>query len=186
MLTYSFADQVHLTVLGERMYTHHVLCINYTTYDLQRSQDSINVHTHPDIMLLSEQGDNDGNNIHPFLYACVVKIFHVNVQDTCNPDSDSKQMDVLFVRWFCVDQSAPGGFATKRLHQLKFIPKSTDGDPFGFVDPADVLHACHIIPAFAHGQTDELLSPSLAHGEHAKLDRLLKENMDYRYYYVNM
>ena len=75
---------------------------------------------------------------------------------------------------------------TKRLHRLEFVPESADDDPFGFVDPSDVLRGCHIIPAFVYGQTDELLRPSLVRNEHGSWDKLLKPDMDYRYYYVNM
>ena len=168
------------------MYTHRILHINYTTYDLQHSQDSINVHTHPDVMLLSGQADDDGDDSHLFLYTRVVKIFHTNIRDMRNPGSDSQQMDVLFIRWFHVDHSAPGGFATKCLHWLEFIPEFADSESFSFVDPADILRGCHIIPAFAYGQTDELLCPSLGRGEHGSWDKLLRKDMDYRYYYVNM
>ena len=39
-------------------------------------------------------------------------------------------------------------------------PTKLDSPAFGFIDPSDVLHAAHLIPVFAHGQTNELLPPS--------------------------
>ncbi|KAF8226462.1 hypothetical protein L208DRAFT_1112977, partial [Tricholoma matsutake] len=50
---------------------------------------------------------------------------------------------------------------------------------FGFLDLADILHACHMIPAFTLGQTEDLLpSHSFAH-------RSNEEEKDFVRYYVN-
>lgn len=134
--------------------------------------------------------DSDGSSSHHgYEYARVVKIFHVNVRLADSQMSAFECVDVLFVWWFRVDHSAPGGFKARRLYRLEFQAPTDDGDlAFGFVDPSDVVRASHIIPAFAHGCTEELLGPSLAHnvagqpqdlGEHG-------ENMDFRYHYVNL
>ncbi|KIM57115.1 hypothetical protein SCLCIDRAFT_66817, partial [Scleroderma citrinum Foug A] len=58
------------------IYRHRLLCINYTSYDLQHDFDSISTCTdHWNIMLLS----NSGINTHPFCYAWVLGIFHANI-----------------------------------------------------------------------------------------------------------
>ena len=44
----------------------------------------------------------------------------------------------------------------RRLHKIGFVPSSDEG-AFGFLDPADVVRACHLIPAFADGRTTALL-----------------------------
>jgi len=36
------------------------------------------------------------------------------------------------------------------LDTVRFVPMA-DEDVFGFVDPADVLRGCHVIPSFADG-----------------------------------
>jgi hypothetical protein len=54
-----------------------------------------------------------------------------------------------------------------------------DPDAFGFLDPKDVLRGAHLIPAFAHGKTDELLGASIARLPH-------EEDEDWQYYYINM
>jgi len=46
-------------------------------------------------------------------------------------------------------------------------------------DPACVIRAVHLIPAFEHGRTTELLGPSIARGDNQALTE------DWRYYYVN-
>jgi len=38
---------------------------------------------------------------------------------------------------------------------------NNDTEPFGFVDPACATRAVHLIPAFEHGRTAELLGPSI-------------------------
>lgn len=69
-------------------------------------------------------------------------------------------MDLLHVRWFHRDRTSPSGWIAKRLPRLTFIPDNKDG-AFGFLDPADIVRASHIMPAFAHERTSEFLkSPS--------------------------
>jgi len=123
--------------------------INYTTYDVRRGQDTINPKTdHRDIMLLVDEPEEDE---HPFLYARVLGIFHVNVIFTGQGmvDYHPRRFEFLWVWWFdCVTE---GNWQTAVLNRLSFFPMSSR-DAFGFVDPADVLRACHIIPTFSWGQ----------------------------------
>jgi len=44
------------------------------------------------------------------------------------------------------------------LHRVAFIDR--DCEPFGFVDPAHVIWAAHLILAFAFCETEVLLGPS--------------------------
>ncbi|KAH9912562.1 uncharacterized protein B0H18DRAFT_1088384 [Fomitopsis serialis] len=168
------ADRRRLSIEKDRMYLHKVLRVNYTTYDMRRGQDSINPRTHPNIMLLAHEDDDDAGE-HPYWYARILAMFHVHpsVPDKC------QKMDVLWVRWYGRDPTAPGGFKARRLHRLGFVP---DDDPyaFGFLDPTSVLRASHIIPAYAYGQVSDLLPPSPC------ARRPEEEDMDYMYYYVGM
>ncbi|KIJ89832.1 hypothetical protein K443DRAFT_117467, partial [Laccaria amethystina LaAM-08-1] len=51
-----------------------------TTYDMRQSEDVINPKTsHCDIMVLSDPQARDDLPTHPFLYAQVLGIYHVNV-----------------------------------------------------------------------------------------------------------
>ena len=52
--------------------------MNYTTYDLWREQDSVTLRTHPDVMVLSQETDEQR---HPYWYARVLHIFQVNVRN---------------------------------------------------------------------------------------------------------
>jgi len=128
-------------------------------------------------MVLSHEDDESA---HPYWYARIIGIFHVDVRHT-GPDSrsmDTQSMEFLWVRWFGYDIHHCAGWATRRLHRVGFIP-SDDVGAFGFLDPKDVIRGVHLIPAFAHGRTDELLPLSIA--------RQPKDHdRDWVYYYVMM
>lgn len=143
------ADHSRLLLKHDRMYLHNIFRINYTTYDVRRKQDTINPNTsHRDIMILA---DDDDDSNHPFLYARVIGIFHINVVYTGGTmvDYHPRKVNVLWVRWFEHDTNVPvGSWSRSRLDRLRFPPMSHE-DSFGFLDPADVVRGCHIIPAFA-------------------------------------
>ena len=139
----------HVIFKGERIYRHRLLHVNYTTYDLRREFDSINPRTdHRDIMLLSSSDDG-----HPFCYAWVLGIFHANIIYTGPGSNDfqSQRIEFLWVRWFEVIQDHPLLWEQQTLDTVKFLPMA-DKDAFGFVDPANIVRGCHVIPAFADGQ----------------------------------
>ena len=138
---------------------------------MRRDQDSINPRTRSDIMVLSR----DEEDLHPYWYARVIGIFHAVVRvDKQRP----VPVDFLWVRWYGLDTEHRSGFQAKRLHQVGFTT-SSDPDAFGFVNPADVLRAVHLIPRFRLGRTRQLLSKSVARREE-------EEDQDYHRYYVNM
>ena len=64
------------------------------------------------------------------------------------------------------------------LPKIGFVAESPGA--FGFIDPALVIQACHIIPVFAEGCIDSLLwhGPSLTQAN--------EDVDDYIAYYVNM
>lgn len=143
---------------GDRIYSHKILQLNYTTYDVRRAQDIVNPGTsHCNIMLLASSGPSHSttNNpstcsqTHPFLYAKVIGIYHTNVIYT-GPGMlgyTPRRMDFLWVRWY----EHREGENPARLDRLSFPPATTEG-ALGFVDPADVVRSCHIIPRFSKGK----------------------------------
>jgi hypothetical protein len=159
-----------------KIYRHRLLRVNYTTYDLQRDFDTINPGTdHRDIMLLSH---SDGSN-HPFGYARVVGIFHANIVYTGPESKDfrSRRIEFLWVRWFDViqDYSTALGWEHNLLDTVKFLPLEDD-DAFGFVDPADVLRGCHVIPSYADG---------LLHSDRVGTSRCAGDADDWKCYFIN-
>jgi len=73
---FSDEDRNQVTIVNNRLHEHSILQINYTTYDVRREQDSINPRTHADVLMLLHEDDD---NRHPYWYACVIKIFHLDV-----------------------------------------------------------------------------------------------------------
>ncbi|KAI0083356.1 hypothetical protein BDY19DRAFT_856713, partial [Irpex rosettiformis] len=107
----------------------------------------------------------------------IIGIFHAYVVRSGNTLAQ-ECIEFLWVRWLGKDPTHKSGFKARRLPRIGFVPEE-DADAFGFLDPTDVLRAVHLIPAFAHDQTTELLGPSIAR-------HLREEDMDWQYYYVNI
>lgn len=94
---------------------------------------------------------------HPFKYAQVIGIFHLDAM--CNQAGASdvaEAYDVLWVQWYQQDISYYAGFEKKCLHRIKFIP-SDNPSTFGFLNPDKVIQVAHLIPAFYYGGTEILL-----------------------------
>lgn len=179
-----FSEQERRKVIfaNERIYRHKIMRVNYTTYDVRRGQDSLSSRTRSDIMMLARE--TDGNESlpppHPFEYARIIGIFHVDIvhQIAEENTSTTTSIEIIWVRRFRIDATYAAGFKKKRLHRLEFLP-SSDPEAFGFVHPDEIIRGAHLIPAFHYGGTNQFLSGvSIARNE--------DENDDYRYFYVNM
>ena len=163
---YTDAERNEVVIQDSRAYLHRTLRVNYTSYDRRRQYDVINPASHLDIMVLSCE---DAEDAHPFWYARVVKIFHVDVYhrlsrsapQAVHTTTETQRMDVLWVRWLGLDADARGGWSRKRLHGVSFIPWDEPG-AFGFLDPAHIVRGVHLIPNFPRGRTDSRLPPSIA------------------------
>ena len=144
---------------------------------MQREQDTINPHTRPDIMLLSHE--NEGDSYHPYWYACVIGIFHINVSHR-GPRSRTphvQKIEFLYVRWFGRHLAHAAGWSACHLHRVGFLPPDSP-DAFEFIDPFDIIRGVHMIPAFAYGKSGELgKSIALRHDD---------DGEDWLYYYVGM
>jgi len=163
---------------SDRMYRHNLLRLNYTTYDIRRSQDVVNPETtHCDIMLLANPDDMEANSNHPFLYARVLGIYHVNVVYVGMGmlDYTPRRLDFIWVRWFGYSECRSVAWKDCRLDSIRFPPMASNG-AFGFVDPRDVLRGCHIIPRFAKGKV---------HSDGIGLSRCAGDTQDWQCYYVN-
>jgi hypothetical protein len=176
---FSDEDRNSVSLVNNKIFRHKVMRVNYTTYDMRRSQDSINARTHPDVMVLSRE-EGAGQDRHPFWYARVIGIYHAHVKHVGprSNSSDSQKMEFLWVRWFGLDLKFCAGWNAKRLHRIGFMDSRDDG-AFGFLDPSEVIRGVHLVPAFGYGQASDLLPPSIARQVH-------ENDKDWYYYYVNM
>ncbi|KAJ3554174.1 hypothetical protein NM688_g3242 [Phlebia brevispora] len=176
----------YVRIVANRIYRHQVMCVNYTTYNARRDQDSINPRTHADIMLLNPgEDDVPEDRRHPYWYARVYGIFHANVQ-YLGPEGrwlEPRRMEFLWVRWFGRDLSAPCGFGARRLPRIGFVD-GEDSDWFCFLDPSLVIRGVHVIPAFHFDKfnaDDGQLVKSALEGARSGDDQ-----SDYKHYYVNI
>lgn len=171
---FTSADRNKIEILRNTVYFHQILRINYTTYDMRRDQDIINVHTRSDVMVLSDDEDAD----YPYWHCRVIGILHADIREL-GDKGNFKRMDILWVRWYGLDGQSTWGCSAKRLPRVGF-GHLDDPQTFGFLDPCDILRACHMVPVFALGQTEDLL-PS-----HSLARRQNEEDKDYVRYYVNL
>ncbi|KAF9558890.1 hypothetical protein CPC08DRAFT_763641 [Agrocybe pediades] len=170
---YPSEDLMKLDFLNDRMYSHQILRVNFTTYDIRRDQDIIKaVGPHRDIMLLSARQ----NSTHPFCYARIIGIFHVNVIDKRQSHRTPQRIEFLFVQWFHLLPGWNYGFNHLRMPLVSFLPE-TDPNAWGFVDPSMVVRAAHLIPRFMSGSTNILL-------RHSYLSRG-QDIVDYKAFFVN-
>ncbi|KAF7975060.1 hypothetical protein HWV62_10563 [Athelia sp. TMB] len=163
-----------------QLYQHRILRINYTTYDVRRDQDLVNGHSaHCNIMVLcqhsTESNASDGST---YRYGRVLGTYHVNINynGPGRPYYHEKhRMEILWIRWYEEVGELETGCTHKRLGRLRF-PPIEDDDAFGFVDPADVLRGCHIIPRFRFGKV---------HKEGIGYSPLINDGLDWKQYYIN-
>jgi hypothetical protein len=159
---------------SDRIYEHRLLRINYTTYDVRRSQDVINFgNSRQDIMTLADE--DDARSDPPFSYARVLGIYHVNVIYT-GPgmvDYSSRRLDFLWVRWFHHVQQHK--WEDCKLDSVAFLPMA-DENAFGFLDPGNVLRASHIVPTFLQGYI---------HADTIAISLCARDSHDWKQYYVN-
>ena len=116
--------------------------------------------------------------------------YHVNVVYTgpgCR-NHCPRRLHFLFAHYFDVDAS--GGFESQRLDSVRLSP-TYDVNSFCFLDPAQVLRGCHIIPAFSSGR---LMDMMLYTGwralrefvdDSAPLSRSVRDGDGFCKYYVN-
>lgn len=160
----------------DRMYQHNIARFNFTMYDVRRAQDVVNPWTsHCNVMVLS--GDNDRESQgHRFVYGKVLGIYHVNIIMIGRGmvDYTPLQMEFLWMRWYKpIDQVFT--WNTSTLDRVKFPPLA-DEHPLDFLDPADVIRGCHIIPSFTSKKK---------HSRGPGVSACAGDKDDWRDYYVN-
>jgi len=94
-------------------------------------------------------------------------------------------MKFLWVRWFGAEPGYTHGFQRARLPKIGFVP-SSDEDAFGFLDPRHIICACHLIPAFSCGRTNELLLVAKTDARRLRFGQTQAESDNWTNFYVNM
>ena len=158
-LEFSEAERDELIIDNDDLYEHATAQFNYTSYDARRECNIVKPHSDKcDVIVTS--GEEDTAH-HPFWYARVLGIYHTRISHA--PTGASRlRVDFLHIRWLGLDPEWNGGQDNRRMHRIGFVPYEGDaeGPAFGFIDPATVVRACHLIPAFSEEKTTALLPPS--------------------------
>ena len=119
-----------------------------------------------------------------YWYGRVIGIYHANIwaENPAIPGGrNTRRMDFLWVRWFGEELAYRPGFRKARLPKIGFV-ESTDDFAFSFIDPAEVIRGCHLIPAFSFGRSNMLFPRSSSISR-----RLNPEDVDdWLNFYVNM
>ncbi|TFY53731.1 hypothetical protein EVG20_g9986 [Dentipellis fragilis] len=141
--SYTAEDLRDVIIKNGIIYPHATASFHYTTYDVRRDHDTINVNgLRRDVMVkANDDPDPTGSRQHPFWYARVLGIYHANV-------------------YYGRTAAPEGAEFSRKLDRIGFVPEDDPSGAFGFLDPGQVLRACHLIPAFAYGLTTDLLGPS--------------------------
>ncbi|KAJ3528182.1 hypothetical protein NMY22_g9519 [Coprinellus aureogranulatus] len=112
-------DWASLVLKNDRIYTHKIMRIKYTTYDTRRDEDVIHLDTdHCNVMLLNT-GYSHGSSQHPFRYCKVIGILHGDVEYIGNirgmyHDRSSRRIEFLWVRCPALTASS--------IHLSSFVP----------------------------------------------------------------
>lgn len=163
----TFEERSQIVLSKDRIYKHHRLKIHFTTYDIRRGLDIINLdYKKRDIIVSSRHHE------HPFRYARVIGIWHVDLSLLGQP---LERIDLLWVRWFI---RVEGSETTQANGLDKLTFEKCYDRQFGFIDPDSVIRACHLIPAWHYGQTDNGAQGTIEFSDDSN-------GHDYRFYYVN-
>ncbi|EGN92222.1 hypothetical protein SERLA73DRAFT_66101 [Serpula lacrymans var. lacrymans S7.3] len=128
-------DPAQIIFNDGHIYQHHILQVNYTSYDVQRTQDIIHLNTSSNhIMVFASSDDPSGVCV---WYAKVLGIYHSNVIYV-GPGMVNYQAHRIYFVWVRWYQCFKPTEATNALEELSFLPID-DNNTFGFIDPEDIL-----------------------------------------------
>jgi hypothetical protein len=164
-------DKSYASAVDGRLYIHKTAHLSYSAYDGRKGDDIVWPSCDKaNIMLLNPQHSTAGS--HPFIYGKVLGIYHINVVYVKGfQDLPPRRLDLLWVRWY----RWHGMSAENRGLDTVAFPPVTEPGSFGFIDPGDVLRACHIVPRF----------PGRPPAPAESLSRKAQDAADYPTYFVN-
>jgi hypothetical protein len=145
----------------DQLYFHTIARFHYTTYDLCRKEDFISINSKKRAVMVYAPDLYP----HPWRYAVVLRIIHVEAYTIPQKPSEAQRVDALWVRWLTTDSTHAFGARVKRLERVEYMPLENP-EAFGFVHPNEIIRAVHIEPAVAHGKS-RARTPKLVRDEDA-------------------
>ncbi|TEB18199.1 hypothetical protein FA13DRAFT_1649583, partial [Coprinellus micaceus] len=169
-------DWSHLVLKNDRLYTHQILRLKYTTYDTRRDEDIIHLDTAQCNLMLHnpEYSYKSKTPKHPFRYCKVIAILHADVAyvgELGPRPFTHHRLDFLWVRWYDVLPAS----SEFQLDRAKLLPLNERGS-HSFIDPSLALRACHMIPRFRKG---------MKHLDGKGTSELANDGSDWLEYYIN-
>jgi hypothetical protein len=152
----------------DRIYTHKIMRIKYTTYNARRDEDIVHLGTERSNVMLLNPDYSRGSSLHPFRYAKVIGILHAEVG--CVGTDECRRIEFLWVRWFRVCPATD-----LELEKAILLPLA-DPESVGFIDPNQVLRASHMIPCFRSGKR---------YSDGEGTSKLAEDGADWNEYYIN-
>lgn len=150
---------VHVVLQQSRIYSHKILRLYYTTYNVRRDEDVIHIGTPQcNDILLNDRSSKESNEEHVYLYAKVLGVFHTNVAYVGGLSGEEgkrrqlattfQRMDFVWVHWY----NYLGPRDELSLDRLSLSPLQS-GTALDFLDPQDILRGVHLVPQFSLGQS---------------------------------
>ncbi|TEB24443.1 hypothetical protein FA13DRAFT_1797302 [Coprinellus micaceus] len=147
----------HIVLQNNSIYSHKLLRINYTTYDVRRDQDVLHVDTPQcNVMLLnSRYNEKTWLSEHPYLYGRLLGVFHANVRYNGSLLNRVQQLEYLridfaWIHWYQFNGS-DGEFSLDRVTPSPL----RCGSALDFIDPSDIIRSVHLIPRFSAGKVNQ-------------------------------
>ncbi|TEB21302.1 hypothetical protein FA13DRAFT_1643041, partial [Coprinellus micaceus] len=146
-------DWVNVVLQNGRLFSHKIMRINYTTYDVRHEQDVVHVDTPQcNVMLLNTDMPKTPTQIahwHPYTYIRVIGIFHANVSyigqlPNGTTSYSPHRIDFCWGHWYEFNR-AMDEFALERTSPYPL----NSPQALRFFDPADILRGVHLIPQFS-------------------------------------
>ncbi|TFK17643.1 hypothetical protein FA15DRAFT_554048, partial [Coprinopsis marcescibilis] len=138
-------------VKDNRIFSHKIMRIKYSNYDMRRDEDLIHVEMENcNFFVLNSAFDSDSpNSPHPYRYGRILGIFHANFElaPLVGYPLRSLTIEFLWVRWYKLHPAT----TPYELDGISFLPFSFD-NAVDFIRPIDVIRACHVIPRFTLAQ----------------------------------
>jgi hypothetical protein len=170
-------DPLAVCFEGHRIYSHKLMRLKYTTYDVRRREDVVHVDSDVCNVMIPNENWAPGKNQPPYRYARVLGIYHADVSyaGVVAPGGvrylSLAQAEFLWVRWYTTHPSDD----SSSMPRVSF-PPITDPGATAFIEPDTVLRACHVIPRFHLGKVNE---------EGSGLSVMGRDGSDWKEYYVN-
>ncbi|KAJ3518588.1 hypothetical protein NMY22_g13601 [Coprinellus aureogranulatus] len=169
-------DWSNIVFKDDRLYTHKIMRIKYTTYDARRDEDIIHLDTPQCNVMFLDQSYSYKTPGHPFTYGKVVGILHAEVGYVGDVGRRGTQyiyqpIEFLWVRRYRVHPQT----TDFDLDEAELLPIEEPNSHY-FVDPLEVLRACHLVPNFQEGPK---------HGNGIGKSAVLDDGSDWNRYFVN-